>query len=47
MHESILTFIPEVMISNFMIEDLGNIKTNLGNVQKCHPKYDQLASMLS
>lgn len=40
MQEGIITSIPKLMNFNFTGENLGDIKINSGNVQKCHPKYD-------
>lgn len=37
MCECVITFIQKMMNSNFIVEDLGNKKRNLGNIQKCHP----------
>ena len=45
-HECILTSTPKIMNPNLIAEDLGNIKINLGNMQKCHPKYDQIEKSL-
>lgn len=41
MHKCIITAIPKEMNLNFIVEDLGNTKINLGNTQKCQLKYDQ------
>lgn len=41
MQKCIITSIPKMLNANFIVEDLGNLKVNLGSVQKCHPKDDQ------
>lgn len=46
-HECIITSIPKRRSPNFRAEDLGNLAIKLGNIQKCHLKYDQIRKILA